>query len=103
MRRDLPAYFELNQQIHQAIVSAARNHMLEATYLNYSNRIRRMRYSANRETHKDRWGEAMREHELILDALRRRDGRELSEILFNHLQNKRAAAMLVRQETSSEV
>ncbi|MNY83503.1 hypothetical protein D3C86_2263240 [compost metagenome] len=52
-----------------------------------------MRYNANRENHKDRWGEAMREHEQILDALQRRAGLELSDILFRHLQNKRVAAM----------
>jgi DNA-binding GntR family transcriptional regulator len=35
----------------------------------------------------------MREHEAILDALRRRDGSELSDILFVHLRNKRTAAV----------
>ena len=35
----------------------------------------------------------MREHETILDALRRRAGSELSDILFVHLRNKRTAAI----------
>ena len=35
----------------------------------------------------------MREHEAILDALRRRAGSELSDILFQHLRNKRSAAI----------
>jgi DNA-binding GntR family transcriptional regulator len=35
----------------------------------------------------------MREHEAILDALRRRAGGELADILFQHLRNKRAAAI----------
>ena len=35
----------------------------------------------------------MREHEAILDALRRRAGSELSDILFHHLRNKRTAAI----------
>ena len=35
----------------------------------------------------------MREHEAILDALRRRAGSELSDILFQHLRNKRTAAI----------
>jgi DNA-binding GntR family transcriptional regulator len=34
----------------------------------------------------------MREHEAILDALRRRAGSELSDIMFQHLRNKRKAA-----------
>lgn len=35
----------------------------------------------------------MREHETILEALRRRAGDELSDILFKHLRNKRTAAV----------
>jgi DNA-binding GntR family transcriptional regulator len=35
----------------------------------------------------------MREHEAILEALRRRAGSELSDILFLHLRNKRTAAV----------
>jgi DNA-binding GntR family transcriptional regulator len=93
MRRDLPAYFALNQKIHLQIVAAARNSVLAATYTNFSSRLQRVRYNANRENHKDRWGEAMREHEQILDALQRRAGLELSDILFRHLQNKRVAAL----------
>ena len=53
---------------------------------------RRVRYSANLDDNRDRWGEAMREHEEILDALRRRAGAELGDILFRHLRNKRRAA-----------
>lgn len=93
MRRDLPSYFALNQKIHQAIVKAARNTVLATTYANFASRMSRVRYNANRENHKDRWGEAMREHEHILDALQRRAGLELSDILYRHLQNKRAAAL----------
>jgi DNA-binding GntR family transcriptional regulator len=35
----------------------------------------------------------MREHEAILEALRRRAGNELADILFAHLRNKRTAAI----------
>ena len=35
----------------------------------------------------------MREHEAILEALRRRAGIELSDILFKHPRNKRTAAV----------
>jgi hypothetical protein len=38
-------------------------------------------------------GEAMREHEAILDALRRQAGSELSDILVQHLRNKKEAAV----------
>lgn len=92
LRRDMHGYFQCNQAIHRMIVEAAGNAALSATYASFAGRIRRVRYSANLATDRDRWGEAMREHETILDALRRRAGSELSDILFQHLRNKRKAA-----------
>jgi len=47
-----------------------------------------VRFSANFARKRERWSEAMREHEAILDALRRRAASELSDILFQHLRNK---------------
>ncbi len=93
LRRDMHGYFQVNQSIHQKIVEASRNAALLATYANFAGRIRRIRYSANFARKRERWGEAMREHEMILDALRRRAGSELSDILFHHLRNKRTAAI----------
>jgi DNA-binding GntR family transcriptional regulator len=93
LNRDMHGYFRANQLIHQRIVEASRNATLLATYANFAGRIRRVRYSANFARKRERWGEAMREHETILDALRRRAGAELSDILFVHLRNKRTAAV----------
>src|SRR4030088_1845787 len=93
LRRDMHGYFRVNQLIHQKIVEASRNTTLLNAYANFAGRIRRVRYSANFARKRDRWGEAMREHEAILDALRRRAGSELSDILFKHLRNKRTAAV----------
>ncbi|MFC5396725.1 GntR family transcriptional regulator [Bosea vestrisii] len=92
LRRDMHGYFHCNQAIHQLIVAAAGNATLTATYAGLAGRIRRVRYSANLAKDRDRLGEAMREHEAILDALRRRAGSELSDILFVHLRNKLKAA-----------
>jgi DNA-binding GntR family transcriptional regulator len=93
LHRDMHGYFLVNQLIHQKIVEASRNAALLATYANFAGRIRRIRYSANFARKRERWGEAMREHEMILEALRRRAGSELSDILFQHLRNKRTAAV----------
>src|SRR6201987_165326 len=93
LHRDMHNYFHVNQLIHQKIVEASRNATLKATYANLAGRIRRVRYSANFARKRERWGEAMREHETILDALRRRAGDELSDSLFRHLRNKRTAAV----------
>ena len=93
LHRDMHNYFQVNQLIHERIVAASRNETLRATYANFAGRIRRVRYSANFARKRQRWAEAMREHEAILDALRRRAGSELSDILFQHLRNKRTAAI----------
>src|SRR5580700_7616776 len=93
LHRDMHGYFRTNQLIHQKIVEASGNAALLATYGNFAGRIRRIRYSANFARKRERWGEAMREHEMILEALRRRAGSELSDILFHHLRNKRTAAV----------
>jgi DNA-binding GntR family transcriptional regulator len=93
LHRDMHNYFQVNQRIHESIVAASGNETLRTTYANFAGRIRRVRYSANFARKRQRWAEAMREHEAILDALRRRAGSELSDILFQHLRNKRAAAL----------
>ena len=101
LHRDMHGYFRVNQLIHQKIVEASRNTTLLGAYANFAGRIRRIRYSANFARKRDRWGEAMREHEAILDALRRRAGSELSDILFIHLRNKRGAAVEHLKEGAS--
>ncbi len=92
LRRELPKYFQCNQMIHQKIVSAARSTVLQGLYSGIADRLRRVRYSANLDHSRDRWSEAMREHEAILDALRRRAGDEVGNLLFQHLRNKFIAA-----------
>ena len=99
MARDLPRYFDANQAIHRSIVAAARNRALSLAYEGCTARIRRLRYTANLASMRDRWGEAMREHEAILDALRRRDGVELMDTMFRHLRNKQAAAIEYLEDT----
>ncbi|OYV41741.1 MAG: GntR family transcriptional regulator [Rhodospirillales bacterium 20-64-7] len=93
LRRDLHGYFQRNQAIHEQIVAASGNPALATAYANLGGQLRRLRYAANLDTRRDRWAEAVREHEAILDALHRRAGAELSDILFMHLRNKRKAAM----------
>jgi DNA-binding GntR family transcriptional regulator len=101
LHRDMHGYFRLNQLIHQKILEASRNATLLSAYASFAGRIRRVRYSANFARKRDRWGEAMREHEAILDALRRRAGSELSDILFKHLRNKQTAAIEHLKESAA--
>lgn len=85
-RGERPPYFDLNQQIHEKILEAARNPTLSAAYTNLAGRIRRARYTANISA--DRWAQAVAEHEEMLAALAARDGGRLAEILKRHLHNK---------------
>ncbi|TCT04324.1 GntR family transcriptional regulator [Aquabacter spiritensis] len=85
-RRALPAYYALNRRIHEAIMQASGNKVLQGLYEQVSARIRRARFVAAMPF--DRWDQAMDEHEGILNALVRRDGATLAAILKQHLSNK---------------
>lgn len=85
-RGELPEYFRMNQAIHEAILTAARNPTLTRAYQGLSDRVRRMRYIANLS--KVRWRQTVSEHEQMLTALERRDGEVLAQILKQHLKNK---------------
>ncbi len=87
LRHELADYFRLNQKIHQAIVDAAANPFLSSNYAAANAIVRRLRYSANL-IHRDRLSDAMREHEAIVDALRRRDGDKMSKLMFDHMRGK---------------
>ena len=84
--RRLREYFVTNQQIHETILTAARNQALAAQYRALTARVRRFRYIANMSD--ERWKRATDEHVLILEHLRNRDGKALSEVLRYHVQNK---------------
>jgi DNA-binding GntR family transcriptional regulator len=85
-RRDLDAYFDFNQRIHQKIIDCAGNRELTDVYRRISVRIRRARYLANLS--RERWDQAMDEHEEILEALVQRDDVKLKALLAVHLRNK---------------
>lgn len=85
-RGDRAAYFRTNQAIHDAIFAAADNSALSTMYESLRGRIRPARYMANLT--RERWDEAVREHGEILEALTRRDGPRLRELLQEHLRNK---------------
>lgn len=89
--RDLDRYFRLNQEIHHAIVQAARNPTLASTWQALSLRVQRARYLANMSD--DRWSAAMAEHDKILQLLEARDAARLGKLLARHLMAKRDAVL----------
>ncbi len=76
-------YTLLNQQFHKTLASLTGNRILASTYEELLMRASRARYLANLST--GRWDESMDEHELIMTALRNRDG-TLGQRLSEHLQ-----------------
>jgi DNA-binding GntR family transcriptional regulator len=97
-RGELAQYFRCNQAIHEKIMAAARNSVLEDVYRKLSGRVRRARYSANLS--RERWTNAMREHDDILQALERREGKRLRALLEQHLRNKLEVVQHVLAETA---
>lgn len=86
-RRDLPAYYRVNAQIHRAINRAARNPVLAQTYDRLNARLQALRFRSNFDAEK--WDVAVREHDAMIEALAARDGARLRRILVAHLQHKR--------------
>lgn len=86
--RDLTSYFAVNQQIHAAILAAARNETLTQHANQLAGRVRLARYRANMSD--ARWQEAVGEHEEMLAALKARKPAALARILKTHLDNKLA-------------
>lgn len=98
-RRDLPAYYRLNARIHRAINAAARNPVLCDTYDRLNARLQALRFRSNQ--HGDKWQRAVEEHEKMIDALTRRDGAALSQLLARHLENKLAVVLEQLQATQA--
>ncbi len=90
-RQDLPGYYAKNSQIHDRINLAARNNALRQTYLAVNRRLQALRFRSNYQPAK--WEKAIREHSEMIEALEARDGRRLSEILRQHLLEKRDAVL----------
>src|SRR5262249_8586834 len=99
LNSDMHGYFGVNQRIHESIVAAARNDALRAAYMVFAGGIRRVGSSAMFARKRQGGAEARREHEESLAARRRRAGGEVADFLFQHLRNKRGAAIEHRAAT----
>lgn len=90
--RNLMAYFQVNQQIHESILAASGNEVLQEMYNNLSQRVKRVRYS--KKMTERFWSQAVEDHENMMTALEQRDGKQLGQILRDHLCNKLEVATL---------
>lgn len=85
-RRDLPAYYRLNAAIHGAINAAAKNPVLTATYKQVNARLQALRFRSNQDGEK--WSAAVKEHDMMIEALSARDPIAMRTVLASHLSNK---------------
>ncbi len=92
--RDRLPYYKLNQSIHTAIVALAHNETLNMMHEGLQMRLRRIRYVGNEKPIS--WSGAMHEHEMMVAALRARDGHGLAEAISLHFDktNERIVAYL---------
>jgi DNA-binding GntR family transcriptional regulator len=86
-RRDLPSYYRLNSAIHSAINAAAKNPVLTSTYTQVNARLQALRFRSNQD--EEKWKSAVKEHELMVQALEGRDGAAMRDVLMRHLTSKR--------------
>jgi len=87
-RHDHLEYFELNRNIHEAIIGASRNATLQGIYVNLSGRVQRARYAAHKTP--EQWQAAMADHERMMELLRARRGAEMARLLRDHVLSKKA-------------
>ncbi|MFH1517587.1 MAG: FCD domain-containing protein, partial [Pseudomonadota bacterium] len=65
-----------------------------------SARMQRARYVANMS--EKRWADAVSEHEQIIQSLEARDGKQLSEVLIQHMKNKKKSVLKWLTRAASE-
>ena len=98
-RRDRLAYFKANQFIHRQIVNAARSGALTEHHERLNRRLYRIRFLFNLRN--DGWDQAIKEHELILDALQKRDGKLLSALMQAHFGSH--SELIIRSQDTAPV
>ena len=81
---ELREYFEVNQQIHNFIMTCARNGPLKSTHDALMARVERARFFAL--SSRERWDESVEEHRDIMRALAARDSDKAGRLLAQHVQ-----------------
>jgi DNA-binding GntR family transcriptional regulator len=79
-------YIKLNREIHEAIFAASGNASLATLYQQLLIRTHSVRFVMRKSP--ERWKQAVDDHEKIMAALEKRDGKKLAKILTEHLKHK---------------
>ncbi len=99
-RGDWGGYTKLNRTIHEAIFAAAGNSALSALYQQLLVRTHAVRFVAKKSV--TRWREAVDDHEKMIQAIDKRDGKALARLLALHLKHKAESVREAMQAGSSE-
>ena len=94
-RQELSGYYRLNAQIHTLINDAAANPVLTGAYRSINARVQALRFRTNQNAAK--WKRAVKEHDVMLEALTARDSAALRAVLVQHLNNKRDTVLDLMQ------
>jgi len=98
--RDRKAYFQANQDIHNALIEGAQNDILETHHRMLAARVRRARFMVNLSD--ERWAQAIQEHEQMMEKLRDRNADALGQLMKTHMMNKFAAHMKALEAGSED-
>jgi DNA-binding GntR family transcriptional regulator len=85
---DAARYADLNRNIHDALIRASGNGVLQGLYANLSSRIQRARFAAHKTP--AQWQAALDEHAQMIDLLNARSGEALAALMRKHVRNRRA-------------
>jgi DNA-binding GntR family transcriptional regulator len=82
---DRMPYYKLNQEFHSRLTALSKNKTLQEMQRNIQARLKRIRYIGNEKP--EAWAGAVEDHEAMVAALKRRDGKRLGEAMARHIQN----------------
>lgn len=85
VHNQMPEYFQTNKTFHRKIVDSACNPVLLSVWDMLALRVDRARYASN--LWPERWPEAIKEHQRLLDALIIRDAETLAALMHQHVSN----------------
>jgi len=99
VRRDEKNYIRINREIHEAIFEIAKNTTLTSLYRQILSKTHMVRFVARKT--RGQWESAVRDHEKIMDAIKRRDTGALGDILYVHMVETAADIALTSLATAS--
>ena len=98
--QDRLPYYKLNQSIHAAIVALAHNRAISLAHEALQMQLRRIRYVGNERPNS--WSGAMREHEAMIKALKKREGDQLCAAIEEHLDHTRERVVEFLQQSTAD-